>query len=105
MPLTVSEIIMAVLAFCTLVLAVATWRRNKDRDASTSAAMDEQTRTDMRYLIRGVDDIRVDIRAMRNEISDVDRRVVAVNESVKSAHKRIDEHLQEHRELYHQSHE
>ena len=103
--MTVSEIIMAVLAFGTLVLAIASWRRNKTQDVSSSAAMDEQTRTDMRYLIRGVDDIRVDIRAMRNEISDVDRRVVAVNESVKSAHKRIDEHLQEHRDHYHNERE
>ena len=105
MPLTVSEIIMAVLAAGTLMVALLTWRRTRQRDDNSNVAMDQRQRTDMQYLIRGVDDIRVDIRAMRNEISDVDRRVVAINESVKSAHKRIDEHLQEHRELYHQPHE
>lgn len=103
--MTVSEIIMAVLAFASLMMVVLSWRRTQRRDTTTTAAQDQQQRTDMQYLIRGVDDIRVDIRAMRNEISDVDRRVVAINESVKSAHKRIDEHLQEHRELYHQPHE
>lgn len=104
--MTVSEIIMAVLALISLLMVLLAWRRTQRQDTSTNAAMDQQTRTDMQYLIRGVDDIRLDIRAMRNEISDVDRRVVAINESVKSAHKRIDEHLQEHhRELYHQPHE
>ncbi|MBR4081137.1 MAG: hypothetical protein IKK21_05080 [Clostridia bacterium] len=103
--MTVSEIIMAALAFASLMMVVLAWRRTQRRDTTTNAAQDQQQRTDMQYLIRGVDDIRVDIRAMRNEISDVDRRVVAINESVKSAHKRIDEHLQEHRELHHQPHE
>ena len=96
--MTVSEIVMAVLALINLLMVLVAWRRTSRNDATSSAAMDEQARTDMRYLMRGVDDIRVDIRALRNEITDIDRRVVAVNESVKSAHKRIDEHLQEHRD-------
>ena len=99
--MTVSEIIMAIFAAGNLLMVVVSWRRTARQDTSSSAAMDEQTRTDMRYLMRGVDDIRVDIRALRSEISDIDRRVVAVNESVKSAHKRIDEHLLEHREQHH----
>lgn len=103
--MTVSEIIMAIFAAGNLVLVIIAWRRTSRQDTSNSAAMDEQTRTDMRYLMRGVDDIRVDIRALRSEISDIDRRVVAVNESVKSAHKRIDEHLLEHREQQHHQHE
>lgn len=98
--MTVSEIIMAIFAAGNLVMVVVAWRRTSRQDTSSSAAMNEQARTDMRYLVRGVDDIRVDIRALRSEISDIDRRVVAVNESVKSAHKRIDEHLQEHREQH-----
>lgn len=101
--MTVSEIIMAVLALINLLMVLVAWRRTSKNDVTSSAAMDEQARTDMRYLMRGVDDIRVDIRALRNEITDIDRRVVAVNESVKSAHKRIDEHLQEHRD--HHQHE
>lgn len=92
---------MAVFAAGNLLMVVVSWRRTSRQDTSSSAAMDEQTRTDMHYLMRGVDDIRVDIRALRSEISDIDRRVVAVNESVKSAHKRIDEHLLEHREQHH----
>lgn len=99
--MTVSEIIMAIFAAGNLVLVVVAWRRTTRQDTSSSAAMDEQIRTGMRYLMRGVDDICVDIRALRSEISDIDRRVVAVNESVKSAHKRIDEHLLEHREQHH----
>ena len=101
--MTVSEIVMAVLALINLLMVLVAWRRTSRNDVTSNAAMDEQARTDMRYLMRGVDDIRVDIRALRNEITDIDRRVVAVNESVKSAHKRIDEHLQEHRD--HHQHE
>lgn len=99
--MTASEILMAVFAGCNLLLVIMSWRRTTKQDTTSSAAMDEQARNDMRYLVRGVDDIRVDMRALRTEVSDVDRRVVAINESVKSAHKRIDEHLQEHRELQH----
>ena len=99
--MTASEALMAAIAVLNLILVIVAWRRTTRQDTSRDAATDEQVRSDMRYLMRGVDDIRVDIRALRNEITDVDRRVVAVSESVKSAHKRIDEHLQEHREHYH----
>ena len=100
--MTVSEIIMACLAVINLLMVLLAWRRTTRQDTGNSAALVTQIRDDMRYVSRGVDNIRVDIRALRGDVSEVDRRVVAINESVKSAHKRIDEHLLEHREMHHQ---
>lgn len=95
--MTTNEIIMAVLAAMNLLLVVLAWRRTMRNDTTADAADAEQQRADLRYLMRGVDDIRVDMRALRDELSGLDRRVVLVEASAKSAHKRLDDHLAEAR--------
>ena len=94
--MSTTEIIMAALAFGSLLLALLAWRRTGKKDEQADTITDEQTRSDLRYLCRGVDEIRVDVRAMRDKISDTDRRVTVVEESTKSAHKRLDEHIKMH---------
>ena len=91
--MTTTEIVMGALACINLVLVVLAWRRTGRRDSAEEVAIDEQTRSDLRYVVRGVDDIRVDVRAMRGDIGNIDRRVTVVEESAKSAHKRLDEHI------------
>lgn len=56
-------------------------------DSTTSSVRQS---SDMEYLKRGVDEIRVDQRAMRNDMALQCDRITRVEESTKSAHKRID---------------
>lgn len=46
--------------------------------------------TKLDYISKGVDDIRLDIKAQDNKISSMDIRVTKVEESCKSAHHRLD---------------
>ncbi|MEG1053032.1 MAG: hypothetical protein RSF79_13425 [Janthinobacterium sp.] len=94
--MTTTEIIMAVLACINVALVLLAWRRTGKKDTQEDAATGEQMRSDMRYVMRGVDEIRVDVRAMRGDISNIDRRVTVVEEISKSAHKRLDEHIRMH---------
>lgn len=60
-------------------------------DAAThDAAIDTALKSDVDYIKRGVDDIKVDMRVQAAKIEDIDRRVTRCEESTKSAHKRID---------------
>ena len=52
-----------------------------------------QTKFEMQlnYISRGVDDIKLDMKMQDNKINGVIERVAKVEESAKSAHKRIDD--------------
>ncbi|MCR3760431.1 hypothetical protein KYB31_15745 [Clostridium felsineum] len=46
--------------------------------------------TKIDYIQRGVDDIRIDIKAQDNKIEGIIERIAKVEESAKSAHHRLD---------------
>lgn len=46
--------------------------------------------TDMEYVKRGIDDIRLEQRALRQDMSELAERITRVEESSKQAHKRMD---------------
>jgi tetrahydromethanopterin S-methyltransferase subunit F len=47
--------------------------------------------TDVSYIKRAVDDIKLDLRAQGQRLDALTERVVVVEESVKQAHSRIEE--------------
>lgn len=51
---------------------------------------DGELRADIKYIARGVEDIRVDMKAQEKRHSELSERVTRVEESTKQAHKRID---------------
>jgi hypothetical protein len=93
-----TEIIMAILACINAAIVVLTWRRTGRKDSAEDVAAMEQMRADMRHVVRGVDDIKVDVRGVRGDITSIDRRLTVAEESAKSAHKRLDEHIKNERE-------
>ncbi len=73
---------------------IAAWLgygRGAKKDCRTEDRQDGAMRQDVEYIKRGVDDIRIEQRAMRADMSELAERVAKVEESAKSAHKRIDD--------------
>lgn len=64
--------------------------REDTREAQANATKQTLVETKLDYLIKGVDDIRLDIKAQDRKIQETIERVTRVEESAKSAHKRID---------------
>lgn len=60
------------------------------KDVAHEAGTDAALRTDVEYIKRGVDDIRVDVRQQGQRTDALSERVTRVEESAKQAHKRID---------------
>ena len=73
------------------------WARARDMKKQIEQDTQEETetavslRSDMDYIKRGVDEIRVDLRSQGQRMDALAERVTRVEESAKQAHKRIDE--------------
>jgi peptidoglycan hydrolase CwlO-like protein len=67
--------------------------KKKEIKAETKAETEATTslKLDVEYIKRGVDDIRIDVRAQGQKVDELSERVTRVEESAKQAHKRIDE--------------
>lgn len=73
-----------------MVLGVLNYKRSTSKDMKTDAAGDAELKTDIKYIARGVEDIRVDMKVQEKRHSDLSERVTRVEESSKSAHLRLD---------------
>lgn len=86
----ITAIIGIIAAFSGMALGWSAKGRDAKKEIRNDAQMDAAIRTDMEYLKRGVDDIRIEQRAQGQRMDALVERVTRVEESSKQAHKRID---------------
>lgn len=65
-------------------------RRDSNEDTAEEAANTARITAKLDSIASGVDDIRVDMRAMRDRLQNFGERLTAVEQSCKSAHHRLD---------------
>lgn len=78
---------------CTLfgaILSFLAFQRNKGHDIRADTKEEAETKTKLDYIATAVDEIRLDNKARDREINEFNTRLIRVEESTKSAHKRID---------------
>lgn len=78
---------------CTIlgtVIGIVTFSRNRDKDLKADMKEDAETKAKLNYIVTAVDEIRLDNKARDREMTKFDSRLTRVEESTKSAHKRID---------------
>ena len=79
---------------CTALGVFFSWlafaRKNK-KDSEKDGESRGVLASDIGYIKAGVDDLKRESRETRKEVHDVSERVTRCEESVKQAHKRIDE--------------
>ncbi len=88
---TALALIGGVAAISAIVAAWVGYGRGAKKDIVKDSRTDGALHQDVEYIKRGVDDIRFEQRAMRKDMTDLTERVAKVEESTKSAHKRIDD--------------
>lgn len=81
------------LAIAGAALLFTAWntRRTSNKDTSESASARATMTADIKYIRDSVDDIKVDNRVIKADIGNLQTRVAVVEQSVESAHKRIDD--------------
>lgn len=73
-------------ATCTVITFFATRKKNHRNDGED----DGWLKSDVEYLKRGSDEVRLDIKDLSRKQDATTERVVRLEESAKQAHKRID---------------
>jgi uncharacterized protein YlxW (UPF0749 family) len=84
-------IISIVIAFCALLFTALSFRRTQNQDTSVSATERATMSADVRYIRQSIDEIKLENRAIQKDVTDLKTKVVEVEASVKSAHKRLDD--------------
>lgn len=74
-----------------IFMGYTNWRRTNAKDIQTDAAGNGELKSDINYIKRGIEDIKVDMRVQEKQMGELTERVTRVEESSKQAHKRIDE--------------
>lgn len=84
-------IISLVIAFCALLFTALSFRRTQTQDTTASAAERATMTADVRYIRTSIDEIKLENRAIQKDIGDLKTKVVEIEASTKSAHKRLDD--------------
>jgi hypothetical protein len=94
MNLTLAAIVISALSAAAGILGtIIGWKghaRKNKKEYEDKAASDERLRTDVSYIVRSVDDIKLEQRQLTKKVEEYSERLVRVEECAKSAHKRID---------------
>ena len=67
--------------------------KNIKSETKEEASESSEIKTSLAYISKGVDDIRIDIKANERRVSELSERVTRVEESTKSAHHRLNEYI------------
>lgn len=65
-------------------------QQREKNEVKNDSKQDAEVRAQLNYISRGVDDIRIDLKANEKQIAQHSERITRVEESTKQAHKRID---------------
>lgn len=84
-------IISLVIAFCALLFTALSYKRTQNQDTSASAVERATMTADVRYIRSSIDEIKLENRSIRQDLVDVQTKLVEVEASARSAHKRIDD--------------
>jgi uncharacterized protein HemX len=79
-----------IIAALGLVVAYQGFQLNKQKETKSETRQDAKIQAQLDYIGKGVDDIRIDLKANERQIGALGERVTRVEESNKSLHKRVD---------------
>jgi len=84
-------IISLAVAVCALLFTALSFRRTQNKDTSAEAVEKATMGADIKYIRTSVDEIRLDNKAIKADVSALQTKIVEVEASTKSAHKRLDD--------------
>lgn len=73
-----------------VLIAYLTYQSKKSTSSKSDTKESAELKAGVDYIRKGVDDIRIDLRANEKQMVALGERVTRIEESAKQAHKRID---------------
>lgn len=87
----IKELFPYIVSAVSLLLAVLAYKRNDRQDTTADATERATLSADVRYIRSSVDEIKLENRAIKKDVDDLKTKVIEIEASTKSAHRRIDE--------------
>ncbi|WP_459503089.1 hypothetical protein [Bacillus sp. C1] len=78
------------IAILSLVIGYLSYSLNKSKAIKSDGQQSAEVKAELGYIRKGVDDIRIDLKASEKQMVALGERVTRVEESTKQAHKRLD---------------
>ncbi|MBU5214971.1 hypothetical protein [Heyndrickxia oleronia] len=78
------------LAIGGLIISYFAYQLNKTKEVKTDSQESAEVKAELGYIRKGVDDIRIDLKANEKQMAHLSERTTRLEESSKSAHKRLD---------------
>lgn len=73
-----------------VLISYLTYQNKKNKNTKSDTKEGAELKAGVDYIRKGVDDIRIDLRANEKQMGALSERVTRVEESTKQAHKRVD---------------
>ena len=89
--LSIETIVAIAVPLLALLFTAMSFRRTENHDTSAEATERATLTADVKYIRSSVDDIKLEYRSIQKDVSDISKKVVEIEASTKSAHKRIDD--------------
>lgn len=91
--MNVETVISLCIAACALLFSALSYRRNSNNDSADIITQRATLTADIRYIRQSIDEIKLENRAIRTDLDEVKSKLVEVEASTKSAHKRLDDFM------------
>ena len=74
-----------------LIFTALTFKKNADKETGASAAERATMNANISYIRTSIDEIKLDNKAIQKDVSELSKKVIEIESSVKAAHTRIDD--------------
>jgi peptidoglycan hydrolase CwlO-like protein len=89
--MSIETIVAIAVPLIALVFTALTFKRNADKDTGATAAERATMTANISYIRSSIDEIKLDNKSIQKDVSDISKKLVEVEASAKSAHKRLDD--------------
>lgn len=94
--LSIETIVAVCVPLLSLLIAALALRRNNKQDTSADARERAMLTADVRYIRNSIDEIKLENKSIQKDMGELKQKVVEIEQSTKSAHKRLDDMRKEH---------
>ncbi len=89
--MSIETIVAIFVPLIALIFTALTFKRNADKDTGATAAERATMNANISYIRTSIDEIKLDNKSIQKDVSELTKKVVEVEASTKSAHKRLDD--------------
>jgi len=94
--LSIETIVAITVPLIALAFTAMTFRRNEQKDTSAEATERATLTADVKYIRSSIDEMKVENKSIQRDVSEISKKVIEIEASAKSAHKRIDDLMKGH---------